>query len=77
MSESARPIYVDYNASTPIDPRVATAMRPLLEGMFRQPVGDPSKRPSRRWVVMARERATLAPNACTSVHVSAAPSLST
>jgi cysteine sulfinate desulfinase/cysteine desulfurase-like protein len=31
-------IYLDYNASTPIDPAVAAAMRPLLE----QACGNPS-----------------------------------
>jgi cysteine desulfurase len=30
-------IYLDYNASTPIDPTVATAMRPLLEQAFGNP----------------------------------------
>lgn len=30
-------IYLDYNASTPIDPRVADAMRPLLETAFGNP----------------------------------------
>ncbi len=30
-------IYLDYNASTPIDPRVAAVMRPLLEGPFANP----------------------------------------
>jgi cysteine desulfurase len=29
--------YLDYNASTPIDPVVAAAMRPLLEGTFGNP----------------------------------------
>ncbi|HMN69295.1 MAG TPA: cysteine desulfurase family protein [Bdellovibrionales bacterium] len=28
------PIYMDHNATTPIDPRVAAAMRPYLEEMF-------------------------------------------
>jgi cysteine desulfurase len=31
------PIYLDYNASTPIDPAVAGAMRPLLEQAFGNP----------------------------------------
>ncbi len=31
------PIYLDYNASTPVDPLVAAAMRPLLEGAFGNP----------------------------------------
>src|SRR5262249_29187791 len=30
-------IYLDYNASTPVDPRVAAAMRPFLEGDFGNP----------------------------------------
>jgi cysteine desulfurase len=30
-------IYLDYNASTPIDPAVAAAMRPFLEGYFGNP----------------------------------------
>lgn len=37
MSEPARPIYLDYNASTPIDPRVVAVMRPLLDGPFANP----------------------------------------
>ncbi|MCI0691980.1 cysteine desulfurase [candidate division KSB1 bacterium] len=32
-----RPIYLDYNASTPIDPAVAKAMRPYLEQYFGNP----------------------------------------
>ena len=30
-------IYLDYNASTPIDPAVGAAMRPFLEGQFGNP----------------------------------------
>jgi len=30
-------IYLDYNASTPIDPMVAAAMRPFLDGAFGNP----------------------------------------
>jgi cysteine desulfurase NifS/selenium donor protein len=30
-------IYLDYNATTPIDPRVADAMRPFLDGLFGNP----------------------------------------
>jgi cysteine desulfurase len=37
MSAPARSIYLDYNASTPIDPRVAAVMRPLLDGPFANP----------------------------------------
>lgn len=32
-----KPIYLDYNASTPIDPEVAAVMRPLLEGAYGNP----------------------------------------
>jgi len=32
-----RPIYLDYNASTPIDPAVAAAMRPFLDGRYGNP----------------------------------------
>ncbi|WP_063682942.1 cysteine desulfurase family protein [Bradyrhizobium stylosanthis] len=32
-----RPIYLDYNASTPIDPAVAAAMRPFLDEAFGNP----------------------------------------
>jgi cysteine desulfurase len=43
-----QPIYLDYNASTPIDPAVAEAMRPFLEGTFGNPssghwAGTPAK----------------------------------
>lgn len=34
---TVRHIYLDYNASTPIDPVVAAAMRPLLEGRYGNP----------------------------------------
>ena len=30
-------IYLDYNASTPVDPKVAAVMRPYLEGAFGNP----------------------------------------
>ena len=30
-------IYLDYNATTPTDPRVADAMRPYLTGFFGNP----------------------------------------
>src|SRR5262249_9535200 len=32
-------VYLDYNASTPIDPAVAAAMRPLLEDHYGNPSG--------------------------------------
>ena len=43
-----RPIYLDYNASTPIDPAVAAVMKPLLEGAYGNPssphwAGRPAK----------------------------------
>jgi cysteine desulfurase len=49
------PIYLDFNASTPIAPEVAAAMRPLLEG----PYGNPSSphwagRPARAVLDAAR-----------------------
>lgn len=34
---SAARIYLDYNASTPLDPRVAAAMRPFLEAGYGNP----------------------------------------
>jgi cysteine desulfurase len=34
---TVRHIYLDYNASTPIDPAVAAAMRPFLEGHYGNP----------------------------------------
>ncbi len=37
MNKPTGPIYLDYNASTPIDPRVAAVMRPLLDGPFANP----------------------------------------
>lgn len=51
------PIYLDYNASTPIDPRVRRAMQPFLEAGF----GNPSSahwagRPAREAVEKARSQ---------------------
>ena len=43
-------IYLDYNATTPIDPQVADAMRPFLDGFF----GNPS---SSHWFGIAPKRA--------------------
>ncbi len=45
-----RPIYLDYNATTPIAPAVAAAMRPLLEESF----GNPS---SSHWAGVAAKAA--------------------
>lgn len=54
MTDAAK-IYLDYNASTPVDPRVAAAMRPYLESAH----GNPSSphwggRPAREAVEQAR-----------------------
>ena len=48
MKPSAPPIYLDYNASTPIDPVVAAAMQPFVTGAFGNPssghwAGAPAK----------------------------------
>ena len=48
MKPSAPPIYLDYNASTPIDPVVAAAMQPFVAGAFGNPssghwAGAPAK----------------------------------
>jgi cysteine desulfurase len=32
------PVYLDYNATTPVAPEVADAIRPFLYESFRQPV---------------------------------------
>jgi cysteine desulfurase len=37
MYLSMKPIYLDYNASTPVDPAVADAMRPFLSDIFGNP----------------------------------------
>ncbi len=49
MSSGARPIYLDYNATTPVDSEVLEAMRPYLEEHF----GNPSS--SHRYGAAARE----------------------
>ena len=55
MSEPARPIYLDYNASTPIDPRVAAVMRPFLDGPFANPSAThPGGRAARALLQRAR-----------------------
>jgi cysteine desulfurase len=48
-------IYLDYNASTPVDPRVAAAMRPYLETAYGNPSSlHWSARPAREAVERAR-----------------------
>ncbi len=49
LSDTVRRIYLDYNASTPVDPRVAEAMRAAIEGAYGNPsslhwAGTPAKR---------------------------------
>ena len=48
MTATTRPIYLDYNASTPIEPAVGAAMRPFLDDAFGNPssghwAGTPAK----------------------------------
>ncbi|MFH2008589.1 MAG: cysteine desulfurase family protein [bacterium] len=51
------PIYLDYNATTPIHPEVAAAMRPVLEGIFGNPSSShPYGREARRAVEQGREQ---------------------
>ncbi|MBD3178629.1 MAG: selenide, water dikinase SelD [Candidatus Latescibacteria bacterium] len=35
-----KPVYLDYNATTPLDPEVAESMRPFLDGLFGNPSSD-------------------------------------
>ena len=59
MSLPSRSIYLDYNASTPIDPRVAAVMRPLLDGPFANPsASHPDGRLARS--ILERARAQIA-----------------
>jgi len=56
-----RPTYLDYNASTPIDPAVAAAMRPFLETAYGNPssphwAGQPAKAASHGWPPSHRAR---------------------
>lgn len=51
-----QPVYLDYNATTPIDPRVYAAMRPYLEYHFGNPSSShPYGAEARRAVERARE----------------------
>ncbi|MEO5918563.1 MAG: cysteine desulfurase family protein [Candidatus Limnocylindrales bacterium] len=50
-------IYLDYNASTPIDPRVVDTMRPLLDGPFANPSAThPGGRAARAVIDRARSQ---------------------
>lgn len=56
-------IYLDYNATTPVDPAVAAAMAPLLEGGLRGAFGNPSSLHGYRRApkaALAAARATIA-----------------
>ena len=59
LSESTldKPIYLDYNATTPHDPEVIAAMRPYLEGRFGNPSSSHAYgRAAREAVELAREQ---------------------
>jgi len=52
-----RPIYLDYNASTPVDPVVAAAMRPFLDEAFGNPSsGHWASAPAKAALDRAREQ---------------------
>jgi cysteine desulfurase NifS/selenium donor protein len=52
-----KPIYLDYNATTPIDPEVAEAMLPYLYGRFGNPSSNhPYGTEARQAVIQARSR---------------------
>ena len=59
MSETERPIYLDYNATTPHDPEVVDAMRPFLETEFGNPSSSHAYGEAPRRAV-ARARAAVA-----------------
>lgn len=58
MNEAiSRRIYLDYNASTPIDPAVAAGMRSLLEGAYGNPSSDHwAGKPAKEALERAREQ---------------------
>ena len=57
VADERTPIYLDYNASTPIAPAVSAAMRPLLERGFGNPSsGHWAGRPARDAVGAARRQ---------------------
>jgi cysteine desulfurase len=54
---TGRPIYLDYNATTPVDPRVAAAVGPVLVGDFGNPSSvHPFGESARRALEQARSR---------------------
>jgi cysteine desulfurase len=54
------PIYLDYNATTPVDPQVATASSPFLSTYFGNPSSThPYGRTSREAIAIAREQVAL------------------
>jgi cysteine desulfurase len=57
MTPSTQTIYLDFNASTPIAPEVAAAIRPLMEGPFGNPSSDHwAGKPAREAVDKARRQ---------------------
>jgi cysteine desulfurase len=57
MSEAPHFIYLDYNATTPVDPRVSAAMVPILTGVYGNPSsGHAAGRAARDAVERAREQ---------------------
>ena len=66
MSSAPRPVYLDYNATTPIAPEVAAAMRPFLDGGF----GNPS---STHWYGIEAKRAVEKARAQVAALLGAAP----
>jgi cysteine sulfinate desulfinase/cysteine desulfurase-like protein len=52
------PIYMDYGATTPVDPRVVDAMIPWLREHFGNPASPGAGRPRRR----SRRRAPMWPS---------------
>ncbi|MFC8371257.1 cysteine desulfurase family protein [Streptomyces sp. NPDC057238] len=53
------PVYLDYNATTPVDPRVAEAMRPYLTDFFGNPSSSHRYAAAPRWA-LAEARAQVA-----------------
>jgi len=52
-----KPIYLDYNATTPIDPEVVEAMHPYLTGYFGNPSSNHQYgKPAKLAIEQAREQ---------------------